>query len=127
MSDARSDRLAEDMRDTRDRLGRVEIKLDAVLPHLATKAEVADVRTEMANVRTEISKAEVRLIRWTIGTGVVAVLVLSAQLWGAAQFLLRSGASPPVAKPAVFLVGDPPLPYSCRLLYDEQKKCALGS
>lgn len=63
------------------------IRVEAEIPHLATKEMLADVRTEIAEVRTEIGQTEIRLIKWIIGTGVVAVLTLSAQLWGAVQLL----------------------------------------
>jgi len=48
-----------------------------------------DLRTEVGGVRSDIGQVEIRLIRWIIGTGVAAVIVLSAQLWGAVQLLLR--------------------------------------
>jgi hypothetical protein len=53
-------------------------------------SDIADVRTEIAEVRAAIGWAEVRLINWIIGTGFVAVLVLSAQLWGAVALLLQA-------------------------------------
>ncbi|MFL5286249.1 MAG: hypothetical protein ACJ8AW_36050 [Rhodopila sp.] len=66
-------RLEEDMRDVKSVLSRLEpmiVRIDATLtstlPNLATKAEVADLRTEVtkeiADLRTEVTKeiAEVR-------------------------------------------------------------------
>lgn len=61
-------------------------------PSEASRGNFADIRTEIAEVRNAIGCAEVRLIKWIIGTGFVAVLVLSAQLWGAAALVLRVAA-----------------------------------
>ena len=99
MSEAR-DRLAEDVHDIRERVGRIEAqiphlalhadfarieeRLASELPHLATRAEVVD-------VRTELKATELRLIEWLIGVAVSAVLIVSAQLWGAIQLLLHRG------------------------------------
>jgi hypothetical protein len=85
-----------DVEDTLNRLGSVEANVFelksqvsgilAILPHLATKADVADVRTDVANVRTDvaqlkgdmaanISGLEARMIKW-----IVATLLTSAGL-----------------------------------------------
>ena len=66
------------MDDILKRLGSVEtnvaeIRVDvaaikAVLPHLATKADLSDVRGEVNSVRGEIHALEARLIKWIIGT-----------------------------------------------------------
>ena len=68
---------------------RTATQLDTILPHLATKAELAGIRTEVADVRTDLAKTETRLIRWLLGVGAGAVVVVSAQLWGAVQLLLH--------------------------------------
>ena len=53
-------------------------RLEGGYEHLATKADVADVRTEIANVRVEIAKAQASTIRWMIGTmGVFAGIVVA--------------------------------------------------
>jgi len=39
--------MKSSMRDLREMMIRLEAKLDATLPHLATKAEVADLRADM--------------------------------------------------------------------------------
>jgi hypothetical protein len=75
-----------------ERLRRVEdavLRIETELPHLATKEAIAEIRTEIAGVRTAIGEVEIRLIKWMLGTGIAAVVVVSAQLWGAAQLLLR--------------------------------------
>jgi hypothetical protein len=60
MSEARIDRLDEDVRDIKATLARLEpliIRIDATLPSLATKAELttglSEVRAELASVRAE--------------------------------------------------------------------------
>jgi hypothetical protein len=62
MSEARIDRLEEDMREIRTTLARLEpmiTRIDAVMPLLATKAELADLRSEMttgfAALRVELA------------------------------------------------------------------------
>jgi hypothetical protein len=57
-------------------------RIEDAIVHLASKTELANVETKLANV-------ELRLIKWIIGTGIAALLVVSAQLWGAVQLLLR--------------------------------------
>jgi hypothetical protein len=49
----------------------------AVLPHLATKADVSEVRVEIASVRIEVAAVRVevaelgsRLIKWLVATGI---------------------------------------------------------
>lgn len=62
-----------------DRLRKVEdaiIRIDATLPHLATKADLADVKTEIANVRAEIARA-VTALTWRI-PAMIGFLVLIA-------------------------------------------------
>jgi hypothetical protein len=65
LMEARVSRLEEDMRDVKTTLPRleaavirIETMLAATLPHLATKADLAEVRTEMkadhASLRTEL-------------------------------------------------------------------------
>jgi hypothetical protein len=78
-----------DVEDILRRLGAVETNVSelksqlsgilAILPHLATKADVADVGTDVANVRTDvaqlkgemwaaISGLETRIIKWIVAT-----------------------------------------------------------
>jgi lipoate synthase len=61
MSEARVDRLEEDMHEIRAVLGRLEPminRIDAQLPHLATKAELT---TGLGELRDEIGKVRVEL------------------------------------------------------------------
>ena len=74
-----------DMEDVLRRLGLLEkdvsvIKTEvagitAVLPHLATKADVALVKSDVSLVRAEISDAKTSMIQWTVST-VIAVAAL---------------------------------------------------
>jgi len=74
MSEARIDRLEADMRDVNVRLRsieaavtRIEATLNAVLPHLATKAELTDLRNDtsagLGSLRSEMTTgfAELRV------------------------------------------------------------------
>ena len=49
--------------------------------NLATKVDIAEIRTEIADVRTAIANLETRLLRWIVGTilttaGVTVAIVL---------------------------------------------------
>lgn len=50
--------------------------LTAVVPHLATKADIADVKTSVSDVKGNISSLESALIKWIVGTA-LAVAVLA--------------------------------------------------
>ena len=70
------------MEDILRRLGAVETSVSelksqvsgivAILPHLATKADVADVRTDVAQLKGELGAAisglETRIIKWIVAT-----------------------------------------------------------
>ncbi len=52
-------------------------RLEGAYEHLATKADLADLRTELL---VEIAKMEARLTRWTVGTIIVGLGVAVAVL-----------------------------------------------
>ena len=115
MSEARTadrlDHLERDVREIKTTLARLEpmiIRIDerlvAELPHLATKAELAE----------KPGRGEL----W----GAIAAMV-GAQAVIAAVLAVILTWSPPAH--GAEAAGQPP--YSCRQLYDEQKKCAFGS
>ena len=52
-------------------------RLEGAYEHLATKADIADLRTELL---VEIAKMEARLTRWTVGTIIVGLGVAVAVL-----------------------------------------------
>ena len=80
--------LTEERPTTEERVSRIE----AVLPHLATKADVAGVRAEIAGVETrlitriaevetrltkQIAESETRIVRWIIASVSLAVAVVT--------------------------------------------------
>jgi hypothetical protein len=87
MSEARVDRLEEDMREIRATLARLEpmiSRIDAVLPHLATKAELADLRGELADKPGKVFLATaigVLLVAYAAGLAGLAALPVMAKLW----------------------------------------------
>ena len=53
-------------------------RLEGGYEHLATKADISDVKTEIADVKTEIAKPQAATIRWMIGlVGVFAGIVIA--------------------------------------------------
>jgi hypothetical protein len=94
MSETRID-LDSRLRGLAETLGRVEATLNATMPHLATKAEVAGLRgdlateianlrgqttTELASLRGEMTRLELRLVLWLGGLVVAAAGALFAAL-----------------------------------------------
>lgn len=51
------------------------VAIEAVLPHLATKADVADVKVDVERVRVEIERMRADMIKWQIG---IAIAVIGA-------------------------------------------------
>ncbi len=83
----------------------VKAAVDIDLTNIATRTDIADLRgelstevanlrreisTEVTNLRREITQLELRLIKWVIGTGITATLVVGGMLWTAVQVLLRA-------------------------------------
>ena len=66
---------------TKEDLAAVDKKVDAiavVLPHLATKAEMQAVRIEVQAVRTDLQAQISGLLKWIIGTGLASAGVAAA-------------------------------------------------
>jgi hypothetical protein len=85
----RVSRLEDDMRDMRTTMVRLEVSvarieamLDATLPHLATKAEVTDLRME---VRTGLADKPGKTYMW----GILAVLITAYAAGLAALAIVR--------------------------------------
>ncbi len=51
--------------------------IEAIIPHLATKADVADLR---ADLRADIERMQSSLIKWFIGTWLATITILVAIL-----------------------------------------------
>lgn len=66
-----------------DRLRKVEdavVRIEATLPHLATKADVAELRTTMA-------ESVATMVKWFVGTAFAMVGLASAISFGVARVL----------------------------------------
>ena len=97
------------MEDILKRLGAVETNVSelksqvsgilAILPHLATKADVADVRTDVADVRTDVAnvKADVAQLRGEMGAG-ISGLETRIIKWIVATLLTSTGLAFTIAK-----------------------------
>jgi hypothetical protein len=136
MSEARVDRLArleEDVRDIKATLGRLEPMLagiNAVLPHLATKAELttglADLRSEIGALRVEIADKPSRGYLWgvmgaMVGAQAVA-LAAAALIFSIIQTRPAPAAPPgPHANAAwIVLAGEP---FDWDRYHDRQDAC----
>ena len=66
------------MEDILKRLGNVETHVSelrsqasaivAIIPHLATKADVADVRAAVSQVKTDVAAVETAIVKWIVAT-----------------------------------------------------------
>ena len=69
--------LTEERPTTEERVSRIE----GVQTHLATKADVAEVRTEIAKAEARLAKqiaeSETRMVRWIIASVSLAVAVVT--------------------------------------------------
>ena len=112
--EARVSRLEEDMRDVRATLSRLEpmiVRIDATMPHLARRSDLADLRTELkgdvselrTEMVTEFGKVRVELASkaslagvWTVGITLFG-LTLAGMAAGAVYlpFLFRVMHLPP--------------------------------
>ena len=82
-----------DVEDILRRLGNVETHVSelksqvsailAIIPHLATKADVADVRTAVGQVKADVAAVETAIIKWIVAT----VLASAALAFTIAKFV----------------------------------------
>ena len=82
-----------DVEDILKRLGNVETHvfelrsqvsgIVAIIPHLATKADVADVRTAVGQVKADVAAVETAIIKWIVAT----VLASAALAFTIAKFV----------------------------------------
>lgn len=75
------------------RITALETRLDAVLPTLATKADVGDIRTDMHKMNAEIKT-------WTLATMITIIGTMLAAIFGISQIYKGSLPVVPVAQPA---------------------------
>ena len=81
------------MEDILKRLGNVETHVSelrshvsailAIIPHLATKADVADVKASVGQVKVDVVAAETAIIKWIVAT----VLASAALAFTIAKFV----------------------------------------
>ena len=81
------------MEDILRRLGNVESHVSelksqvsailAIIPHLATKADIADVRTAVGQVKADVAAVETAIIKWIVAT----VLASAALAFTIAKFV----------------------------------------
>ncbi len=84
--------LESDMKDVRERLARIEVRLDST----ATKAEISEIKTGIAEMKTE-------LIKWVVGTA----LAMGATALTVMTFVLNNAvpkASTPPQSPIIIQV-----------------------
>jgi hypothetical protein len=82
-----------DVEDILKRLGNVETHVSelrsqvgailAIIPHLATKADVADVRTAVGQVKADVAAVETAIVKWIVAT----VLASAALAFTIAKFV----------------------------------------
>ena len=82
-----------DVEDILKRLGNVESHvaelrsqvsaIGAIIPHLATKADVADVRAAVGQVKVDVAAVETAIIKWIVAT----VLASAALAFAIAKFV----------------------------------------
>lgn len=83
----RIEALEKAVPEIRERLARVETKLDSIERHMVTKAdlleETSGLNQAIANFRTDIQSLETRLLKWFVGTAAA----LSAVAFGVARLI----------------------------------------
>lgn len=84
MSEARIDRLEDDIREIKGTLARLEpmiIRIDATLPHLATKAELAEQLADKPGKVFLATAISVLLVAYAAGLAGLAALPVMVKLW----------------------------------------------
>ncbi|MBS7845353.1 hypothetical protein KFF47_21435 [Pseudomonas fluorescens] len=81
--EARVSALEKASQEIREKLVRVETKLESIEANMATKAEIAGVGTIIAELKTSVAESMVVQTRWLIG----ACLALAALAFTAAKYV----------------------------------------
>ena len=124
MSEARTEdrlgRLETDVAEIKTTLGGLMpmiIRIDATLPHLATKADLAE--------------KPCRAYLWGVMAAMVGAQAVALAAAALIFSVLQARPAPltavPHANAEALILADEDRPYSCRLFDDEQRKCAFGS
>jgi hypothetical protein len=111
MSEARIDRLEDEIRASLARLEPMITRIEATLPHLATKAELADLRTELL---TALGDKPGRLYMWGVVAGMTGAYTAALAAAVLALTILQARQPPAL------------MPLACRELEQEQRTCAAG-
>ncbi|MDL2354338.1 MAG: hypothetical protein QFF03_03675 [Pseudomonadota bacterium] len=88
--------------DMEHRVTALETRLDIILPTLATKADIAEMRAEM---RADLHKMNAEIKTWTLATMLTIVGTMLAALLGISQ-IFKASSTPPVAmvQPAPIII-----------------------
>lgn len=62
-------------------------RIEATLPHLATKADVADLKASMAELKVDAAESVTTMVKWFVGTAFAMVGLASAISFGVARLL----------------------------------------
>jgi hypothetical protein len=79
-TDQRLDKLDALADETRQRLLRIEVRLDGMDARMATKEDVA-------NLRGEMHQMETRIIKWFVGTAIALSAGISTIVFAIAKFI----------------------------------------
>lgn len=88
------------------RLTKLETQFETVIPTLATKVDIGDVRSEISSVRAEIHKSTSDIVKWIVGTA-LAMFALGLTIM---TFVLNNAtpkAQTPQAAPIIIAVPTP--------------------
>ncbi len=83
----RIESIEKSLPEIKERLARVETKIDSIKKHMVTKADLLEetggLNQAIANFRTDIQSLETRLLKWFVGTAAA----LSAVAFGVARLI----------------------------------------
>ena len=93
-------RRAGDDGSMNERLAALEARFDAVLPTLATKTDIAD-------VRTEIHKSTSEVVRWVVGTAIGGIAVFVTVMTFVLNNAVPKASAPAAQAPIIINVPAP--------------------
>jgi hypothetical protein len=83
-----------------ERLAALEARFDAVLPNLATKADIADIRSDVHKISSDIS-------RWTLATMVTIIGTMLAAIFGISSVYKNSTPAAAVQPAPIIIYSQP--------------------